>query len=58
MFSKKIWNRALVTKQPAEVQQAFKQIVEQVRDEGGQIANKLTTDKGGEFVDVKNTWKT
>ena len=58
VFSRKIWHRALVTKQPPEVQRAFKQIVEQVRDEGGQIANKLTTDKGGEFVDVKNTWKT
>ena len=57
VFSRKIWTRALVTKQPPEVQRAFKQIVEQVRDEGGQIANKLTTDKGDEFVDVKSIWK-
>ena len=53
VFSRKIWTRALVTKQPPEVQQAFKQIVDQVRDEGGQLPNKLTTDKGGEFRDVE-----
>ena len=53
VFSRKIWTRALVTKQPPEVQQAFKQIVDQVRDEGGELPNKLTTDAGGEFADVK-----
>ena len=33
--------------------QAFKRIVDQVREEGGQLPNKLTTDAGGEFADVK-----
>ena len=53
VFSRKTWTRALVTKKPPEVQQAYKQIVEQVRDEGGQLLNKLTTAKGGEFTAVK-----
>ena len=53
VFSRKCWTRALVTKQPPEVQQAVKQIVDQVRDEGGQLPNKLTTDKRGEFRDVE-----
>ena len=48
-----MWAEALVTKQPAEVQRAFKRIVDQVREEGGQLPNKLTTDAGGEFTDVK-----
>ena len=38
VFSRKNWTRALVTKQPPEVQQAFKQIVDQVRDERGSTA--------------------
>ena len=53
VFSRKMWTRALVTKQPPDVQRAFKQIVDQVRDEGGHLPNKLTTDKGGEFRDVE-----
>ena len=53
MFSRKIYARATVTKQPAEVLQAFKQIWEEVQEEGGMIANRLTTDAGGEFESVK-----
>ena len=33
--------------------QAFKLILEEVREEGGMSANRLTTDAGGEFERVK-----
>ena len=51
VFSRKIWAEALVTKQPAEVQRAFKRIVD--RANVLLPPNRLTTDAGGEFADVK-----
>ena len=53
VFSRKIWAEAMPTKLPAEVLRAFKRVLERIRDDGGIIANRLTTDAGGEFVDVK-----
>ena len=47
IFSRFLWAEALVTKQPGEVLHAFKRIVEKAREDGGQIANRLTTDAGG-----------
>ena len=42
-----------MTKHPDEVLQVFRHILEKIREEGGQIANRLTTDAGGEFAGVK-----
>ena len=53
VFSRKIWAEATVTKQPDEILRAFKRILDKIRDEGGQIADRLTTDAGGEFAGVK-----
>ena len=47
VFSRKIWAEATVTKQPDEILRAFKRILDKIRDEGGQIADRLTTDAGG-----------
>ena len=51
VFSRFLWTEALTTKQPAEVLQAFKRIVERA----GVLLppNRLTTDAGGEFNAVK-----
>ena len=51
VFSRKIWAEAMMTKQPAEVQRAFKRIID--RANVLLPPNRLTTDAGGEFADVK-----
>ena len=51
IFSRKIWAEAMMTKQPAEVQRAFKRIID--RANVLLPPNRLTTDAGGEFADVK-----
>ena len=51
VFSRKIWAEPLVTKQPDEVQRAFKRIID--RANVLLPPNRLTTDAGGEFAEVK-----
>ena len=51
VFSRKIWAEPLVTKQPDEVQRAFKRIID--RANVLLPPNRLTTDAGGEFASVK-----
>ena len=47
----RLWAEPLVTKQPDEVQRAFKQIID--RANVLLPPNRLTTDAGGEFASVK-----
>ena len=56
VFSRKIWAEALATKQPAEVLRAFKRVI----DMANVLLppNRLTTDAGGEFADVKKCMET
>ena len=54
VFSRFIWAEPLASKRPDEVLQAFKRVLAKAEEEGIMIPNRLTTDAGGEFVDVKN----
>ena len=51
VLSRFLWAEALPTKQPADVLQAFKRIYE--RANIPILPDRLTTDAGGEFKDVK-----
>ena len=56
VFSRKIWAEALATKQPAEVLRAFKRVIDMTKVL--LPSNRLTTDAGGEFADVKKYMET